>query len=92
VQPSKCIPLGFEPLVRRLERYRLQGVARPFRSIIATELAGQANGVRLYRQVGAARFGQYVDMAVKAGVAELGGKEGDAWIALRPEWYDVKPT
>jgi hypothetical protein len=65
-------------------------VARPFRSNIATELAGQSNGV--YRRVGAERFRQYADMAVRAGIAELGGKEGDAWIALRPDWYGAKLT
>lgn len=90
LQSSKSIPPGFEPLVQRLEIYRSQGVLRPFRSKVAVELTTQANGV--YRRVGAERFGQYVDMAVKAGIVELGGREGGAWIALRPEWYCAQPT
>lgn len=53
---------------------------RASRSKIAVELATQGNPV--CRRVGAERFGQYTDMAVKAGIVELGGKEGGA---LRPE-------
>ena len=90
VRPSKSIPPGFEPLVQRLEIYRSQGVLRPYRSNMAVELATHANEV--YRRVGAKRFGQYANMAVKAGIVELGGREGGAWIALRPEWYYPKPS
>jgi hypothetical protein len=87
MKPGNSIPLGFEPLVRTLDMYRTQGVLRPFRSRIGAELATQAIGI--YRRVGVERFGQYVDLAVKAGIVELGGKDGGAWIALRPasEWY-----
>lgn len=90
VQPNKSIPPGFEPLVQKLKTHRSQGISRPFRSKLAVELATQANGV--YRRVGVERFHQYADMAVKAGIVELGGKEAGAWIALRPEWYDAKPS
>ena len=90
IQSRKSIPPGFEPLIQKLESYRSQGVLRPFRSKVALELATPTTAV--YRRVGVERFGQYADMAVKAGIIELGGKEGGAWIALRPEWYGAKPT
>lgn len=90
VKSGKSIPPGFEPLVRTLDMYRSQGVLRPSRSKVALELATQANGV--YRRVGAERFGQYANMAVKVGVVELGGKEGGAWIALRSEYTVHKST
>lgn len=89
VEP-KTVPPGFKLLVQRLEFHRSKGVSRPFRSGVAVELATQDN--MLYRRAGAERFGQYVALAEKAGIIELGGREGGAWIALRPEWYGAKQT
>jgi len=40
-----------------------------------------------YRQAGVLRFREYVTMAEKAGIVELGGSEGTAWIALLEPWY-----
>ncbi|KAG6889733.1 hypothetical protein C0995_015031 [Termitomyces sp. Mi166 len=84
----KVVPLQFSLLVQRLEFHRSKGFSRPFRSGIAVELASKDNMV--YRRAGTERFGQYVALAEKAGIIELGGKEGGAWIALRPEWYNAK--
>ncbi|KNZ75414.1 hypothetical protein J132_02746 [Termitomyces sp. J132] len=84
----KVVPPQFSLLVQRLQFHRSKGFSRPFRSGVATELASKDNMV--YRRAGTERFGQYVALAEKAGIIELGGKEGGAWIALRPEWYNTK--
>ncbi|RDB24035.1 hypothetical protein Hypma_008810 [Hypsizygus marmoreus] len=84
----KVVPPIFRLLVQRLEYHRSKGYPRPFRSGVAVELATQDNN--LYRSAGAERFGQYVAMAEKAGIVELGGREGGAWISLRSEWYNAK--
>ncbi|KAF8061498.1 NYN domain-containing protein [Lyophyllum atratum] len=84
----KVVPPIFKLLVQRLEFHLSKGFARPFRSGIALELVTQDN--TLYRRAGAERFGQYVAIAEKLGIIELGGKEGGAWIRLRPEWYNAK--
>ncbi|KAF5387050.1 hypothetical protein D9615_001822 [Tricholomella constricta] len=85
---SKVVQPLFKLLVQRLEFHRAKDFFRPFRSVIAVELATQDN--TLYRRARVERFGQYVALAEKAGIIELGGREGGAWIALRPEWYDAK--
>jgi len=87
---TQVIPPLFIPLVERLEHHRSKGSLRPFRSVIAVELARQYPNV--YQQAGVDRFGPYVALAEKAGIIELGGREGLAWIGLRPEWYGVKST
>jgi len=81
----KIVPPQFRILVNTLEFHRSKGVPRPFRSGIALELAQKDNMV--YRKAGVERFGQYVVLAEKEGIVALGGKEGGAWIGLRPEWY-----
>ena len=87
---GRVIPPLFVPLVERLEHHRSKGSLRPFRSVVAVELASQYQNV--YRRAGVERFGAYVALAETAGIIELGGREGGAWIALRPEWYNVKST
>ncbi|KIK06463.1 hypothetical protein K443DRAFT_89151, partial [Laccaria amethystina LaAM-08-1] len=81
----KVVPPQFRILVHTLEFHRSKGFLRPFRSGIALELSQKDNMV--YRKAGVERFGQYVALAEKEGIVALGGKEGGAWIGLRPEWY-----
>lgn len=81
----KVVPPQFRILVTTLEFHRSKGFPRPFRSGIALELAQKDNMV--YRKAGVERFGQYVALAENEGIVALGGKEGGAWIGLRPEWY-----
>lgn len=85
---TTVVPSQFTLLVQRLQFHRSKGFPRPFRSGIALELASKDNMV--YRRAGTERFGQYVALAEKLGIVELGGKEGGAWIALRPEWYNAE--
>ncbi|KAH0584268.1 hypothetical protein H2248_009817 [Termitomyces sp. 'cryptogamus'] len=86
-QPKVILP-QFSLLVQRLQFHRSRGFSCPFRSNVSLELASKDNMV--YRRAGTERFGQYVALPEKAGIIELGGEEGGAWIALRPEWYNTK--
>ncbi|EDR10914.1 uncharacterized protein LACBIDRAFT_315902 [Laccaria bicolor S238N-H82] len=81
----KIVPPQFRTLVNTLELHRSKGFPRPFRSGIAFELAQKDHMV--YKKAGVERFGQYATLAEKEGIVALGGKEGGAWIGLRPEWY-----
>jgi NYN domain len=86
--PSRLVPAShFEILVEELRKQRANGICRPSRSAIAVELLKQDNLV--YKRAGVSRFKQYTTLAVEAGIAIVGGDEGDAWISLPPE---EKPT
>lgn len=84
----QTIPPAFKVLWQTLERYRSRGVSRPLRSKVALEITAQNSSA--YKQAGVQRFGQYVDIAVRTGIVEIGGKEGEAWIALCPGWVGPK--
>ncbi|KAG6821157.1 hypothetical protein H0H93_005377 [Arthromyces matolae] len=88
LRQPKVVPPKFSLLVQRLEFHRSKGLSRPSRSDIALELASKDHMV--YKRAGAERFGQYVALAEKEGIVELGGKEAGAWIALQPGWYNAK--
>ena len=87
-QPTSfpAVPDKFKVLVQCLKSHRSKGSLRPLRSKIALEIA--LNGTT-YRQAGVLKFGQYVAMAEKAGIVELGGSESTAFIALRAPWYNA---
>ncbi|KAF8633739.1 hypothetical protein AX17_004395 [Amanita inopinata Kibby_2008] len=82
---SKEVPAVFRVLVETLERYHLRGTSRPLRSYIAMELSSKDGS--LYMRAGVPRFGQYAALAEEAGIVELGGVGGHAWIGLRPGWF-----
>ncbi|KAF8803941.1 DUF537-domain-containing protein [Phlegmacium glaucopus] len=77
------IPDKFKILIRCLKSHRSKGSLRPLRSLIGLEIA---NNGTTYRQAGVMNFSQYVAMAAKAGVIELGGSDGTSWVALRAPW------
>ncbi|KAG6831417.1 hypothetical protein H0H87_005238 [Tephrocybe sp. NHM501043] len=79
------IPLIYIPLVESLRFHRSKGLYSPLRSSLAATLSVRNPGI--YLRAGVKKFAQYAAMAEKAGIIELGGKDGAAWIALRPEWY-----
>ncbi|OBZ75647.1 hypothetical protein A0H81_04559 [Grifola frondosa] len=79
------IPPHFVPLLQMLESYRLNNVHRPLRGTVALRLAQQAKD--LYKLAGVTSFKAYTSMALQAGMVELGGMEGQAWISLSPEWH-----
>jgi hypothetical protein len=73
----------FLPLVEQLARLRLAGNLRPLRSIVGQGLVTYKPSV--YKDVGVSGFGQYVAQAQQAGIVELGGIGGKAWILLKAE-------
>ncbi|KAH9483748.1 hypothetical protein JR316_0003224 [Psilocybe cubensis] len=84
--PDPVVPDHFKVLVQILQKCRAEGNIRPLRSIIGLEVA-KAN---VFKKVGVERFKQYVMIAVKLGIVEVGGKDGGAWINLKPEWANAK--
>ena len=89
LQPSTAflvVPDKFKILVQCLKSHRSKGNLRPLRSNVAVEVA--CNGAT-YRQAGVLKFGQYVAMAEKAGIVEMGGSESTAWIGLKAPWYNA---
>ncbi|KAF8803943.1 DUF537-domain-containing protein [Phlegmacium glaucopus] len=87
-QPTSfpVVPDKFKVLVQCLKSYRAKGTLRPLRSNVAVQIA--SNGTT-YRQAGVLKFKQYVTLAVKAGIVEVGGSEATAFIVLREPWCNV---
>ena len=83
---STAVPDKFKILIRCLKTLRSRGNLRPLRCHISSEIA--QNGTT-YRQAGVSTFDEYVVVAEKTGIVELGGSESNAWIALKPAWYNV---
>ena len=79
----------FKPLIHLLLAARESGVTHPSRSTIAVDLAQSDNQV--YQRAGVSRFREYTALAEQAGIIELGGREGGAWIALHPNWSAAIP-
>lgn len=77
----------FRPLIHLLLAAQERGIVRPSRSIIALDLV--KTDEQVYRRAGVSRFRDYTALAEQAGIIELGGKEGDAWIALHPNWFGM---
>ncbi|OCH95311.1 DUF537-domain-containing protein [Obba rivulosa] len=61
-----------------------QGMTQPLRTTVAVTLIDRCPHV--YIQAGVQRFKEYSLLAQKAGIIELGGIAGSAWIALAPVW------
>jgi hypothetical protein len=83
---SIAVPDKFKILVQCLKLHRSTGICRPLRSKIGLEIA--KNGTT-YRKAGVLKFSEYVEMAKQAGIVDLGGSDGAAWVALKAPWYDV---
>ncbi|KJA27414.1 hypothetical protein HYPSUDRAFT_198186 [Hypholoma sublateritium FD-334 SS-4] len=81
------VPSVFHILVQALQAQKSKGSLRPLRSIIGMSIS--RNGMT-YKNAGVGRFGDYVSLAQRAGIIELGGMENSAWISLTPTWTDVK--
>ncbi|KAH7916025.1 NYN domain-containing protein [Hygrophoropsis aurantiaca] len=78
-------PSHFQELINQLLLAREKGVLRPLRMHIAIDLVKADKTV--YKRAGVAKFGQFVGLAEKLGLVQLGGYEADAWIALHPDWF-----
>jgi hypothetical protein len=81
----RITPLKFLPLINRLLLARSKGEMKSFRSIIAIDLVQHDKNV--YLRAGVTRFAQYTALAEQASLIQLGGREGDAWIALHPNLF-----
>ncbi|PPQ72083.1 hypothetical protein CVT26_006718 [Gymnopilus dilepis] len=86
VPQPKVVPEVFKILVECLQNHRAKGNLRPLRGSVSLQIS--MNGAT-YAKAGVAKFGQYVALAVKQGIVELGGWEGGAWISLKPDWYNA---
>jgi NYN domain len=84
--PYPTVPDKFRILIQCLKLHRSRGSRRPLRSQIGLEI--NPNGTT-YRQAGVLKFGEYVEMAEKAGIVELGGFGGTSWVGLRAPWHDA---
>ena len=84
--PFPVVPDKFKILVRCLKSHRLKGCLKPLRSKIGLEI--NPNGTT-YRMAGVSKFTEYVEMAKKAGIVDLGGFGGTAWVALNASWYNA---
>ncbi|KAG6900295.1 hypothetical protein C0993_000268 [Termitomyces sp. T159_Od127] len=84
---APAVPVIYRPLVELLQSSRSKGVLQPLRSHIAAGLIKKDVGV--YKSAHVKKFSQYASQAEAAGIIDLGGKDGGAWIRLRPELYDV---
>jgi len=78
-------PPQFLPLINQLLLARSKGIMKPGRSTIATALIQCDKDA--YTRAGVNRFGSYASRAEQASLVELGGSEGDAWIALHPSLF-----
>ena len=77
----------FKPLIDVLLAARERGIHRPTRSEIALDLVQSCQHV--YQRAGVSRFRDYSALAEEAGMIELGGIAGGAWIALHPNWFNA---
>jgi NYN domain len=81
------LPGHFITLVQVLEKERLAGNTRPLRSKVAVAVIDQDHSA--FRLAGVTRFRQYADLAEKAGIIQLGGKDGNAWISLNSDCDNI---
>lgn len=73
-------PQQFQMLVEQLQRSRLAGADRPLRSLVGQMLLDHNKSV--YKEAGFEGFKDYIAAAEKAGIIQLGGVGGSAWISL----------
>ena len=86
LQPTSftVVPDKFKILVQCLKSHRSGGSLTTLRSKIGLEI--NQNGTT-YRMAGVSNFTEYMEMAKKAGIVDLGGFGGAAWVALKAPWY-----
>jgi hypothetical protein len=77
----------FRILVEQLELQLEKGILCPLRSVIAEEIMKQDTFA--YTRAGAVTFGQYITLALKAGITTIGGVNGEDWISLHPAWQST---
>jgi hypothetical protein len=86
----RLTPPQFLPLINQLLLGRSKGIMKPGRSTIAAALSHCDKDA--YTRAGVNRFRDYASQAEQASLVELGGSEGDAWIALHPSLFKEETT
>ena len=84
--PFPVVPDEFKILAQCLKSHRARGSLRPLRSIIGLEINQKGT---TYRMAGVLKFSEYMEIAKKAGIVDLGGFGGAAWVALRAPWHNA---
>ncbi|KAJ8588006.1 hypothetical protein M405DRAFT_820514 [Rhizopogon salebrosus TDB-379] len=84
---QRITPAQFLPLIKLLLLARSNRNMRPGRSMIAEALRQYGD---VYKRAGVNTFKDYSMLAQQASLIELGGREGDAWIALHPNLFKDK--
>ena len=83
---SPSAPGFFDLLVEVLEKFRISGEPQPRRSKVGNELTNR-NPV-LYHRAGCGSFKEYIELAAKEGIVDVGGDKGLAWVSLKPDYRD----
>jgi len=83
---SPRIPHFFDLLVEVLEKFRLEGDAKPKRSKVGNELIRR--NPLLYNRANVESFKDYVELALAENLIEVGGEKGNAWITLAKNWRE----
>ncbi|OJA15890.1 hypothetical protein AZE42_11707, partial [Rhizopogon vesiculosus] len=81
----RLTPPQFLPLIEQLLQARSKGDMKPGMYSIAFALLQCDKDA--YKRAGVNKFGDYASLAERASLIELGGSEGEAWIALHPKWF-----
>lgn len=84
---ERVLPEAFRTLVKVLNVPRQRGKLQQPRSIVACEVISADKNA--YEKAGVNKFAQYISIAESKGIVMTGGFGADAWISLRPEWYNV---
>lgn len=84
VEVPTVVPDPFKALVRQLQWYHTRGNYIVLRSTLGVDLGTRFQNV--YKRAGVKKFTEYVVMAEKSGIVELGGTGGEAWIRLCSGW------
>ncbi|KAH6918937.1 NYN domain-containing protein [Coprinopsis sp. MPI-PUGE-AT-0042] len=85
------LPHQFKPLIKILQGYRERGQHMPFRPSVAVEVSTADRSVLgILPDDSPKLFANYAELARAYGVVDLGGSGGDAWISLRPKYYNFK--
>ncbi|OAX41325.1 hypothetical protein K503DRAFT_735880 [Rhizopogon vinicolor AM-OR11-026] len=81
----RLTPPQFLPMIEQLLLARSKGIMKPGMFTIAFTLLQYDKDA--YKRMGVNKFRDYALLAEQAFLIELGGREGDAWIALHPNWF-----
>ena len=80
------IPSIYVLLVKILQGHRKKGITHSYRSVIASKMAHEQP---TYRRAGVNTFAEFMELADRNGVVELGGNGKDAWVRLMSDWHDA---